>query len=193
MHRYGVLLRPYFHHWMGGKAVTVRGLLRGAGGKLRPGEKAGWCAVEGIDSREPFFSWLDYGAGRSLDLEKAPRSLLERALVKYCSPAEAAHFAVTFHRAPDNGRADGRCLLRYKRSGALISAGELTAGQDHVGLHQARASRRLPAFDASPWPDTHAVVPSSSTAPPFPSSSPPLALPARVPLTPRRHVRCLRS
>ena len=72
---------------MGGKAVTKRGLLRGSGGKLKPGERAGWEAVEGQDSTEPFFSWLDYGDGRSLDLEEAPRSLLETALVKYCSPA----------------------------------------------------------------------------------------------------------
>lgn len=42
-----------------------------------------WCKT---DESQPFFYWLDIGAGKDLDLEKCPRSKLKDHCVKYLCP-----------------------------------------------------------------------------------------------------------
>ena len=130
--RYGVLLRPYFYHWFGGRNEAKKGMLRGHGGSLsrfdgpyavgclsshapagvaaKDGGSAGEC--EARRGWENFFVWLDHGAGRGVDLDTAPRELLERAEVEFYTAAEAERFKVAFEPAPANGRDDKRCLLR---------------------------------------------------------------------------------
>ena len=61
-------------------------------------------------AKEDFFSWLDFGDGKLLDLPWCPRRVLERRRVKYMNPEERQWFEV----AVDNG------MLTWKQSGAPV-------------------------------------------------------------------------
>ncbi|KAK8043587.1 IQ calmodulin-binding domain-containing protein [Apiospora rasikravindrae] len=63
-HRYGSNLRQYHAEW----------------------KKA--------DTNENFFYWLDYGAGKNLEIEGCPRDRLEREQVRYLSREERQHYLV---------------------------------------------------------------------------------------------------
>ncbi|GLT40609.1 hypothetical protein SLA2020_147280 [Shorea laevis] len=61
-HRYGHNLRTYFMEW---------------------------CKDE---AGQPFFFWLDLGAGKELDLEECPRSKLQQQCIKYLGAQEREHY-----------------------------------------------------------------------------------------------------
>ncbi|KAK9149072.1 hypothetical protein Scep_007829 [Stephania cephalantha] len=47
------------------------------------------------ESAQPFFYWLDVGDGKELNLEKCPRSVLQRQCIKYLGPNEREAYEVT--------------------------------------------------------------------------------------------------
>jgi hypothetical protein len=67
-------------------------------------------------SCEPFFYWLDIGAGRDQHHPKCPRSKLYSQLIMYLGPNERAAYEVIV----EGGR------LLYKQSGELVSTNEET-------------------------------------------------------------------
>ena len=65
-----------------------------------------WKASE---VKQNFFTWLDYGEGRELDLPEFPRATLELSTVKYLGPRERLQYVVTIVAG----------IMRYEhRSGA---------------------------------------------------------------------------
>ncbi|PNS98157.1 hypothetical protein POPTR_016G063000v4 [Populus trichocarpa] len=65
-------------------------------------------------STQPFFYWLDIGAGKEVNLDRCARSKLQQQCIKYLGPAEREAFEV----AVQNGR------LLYKQSGKLLHTTE---------------------------------------------------------------------
>ncbi|KAB1209350.1 hypothetical protein CJ030_MR6G016547 [Morella rubra] len=61
-------------------------------------------------STQPFFYWLDIGDGKEINLEKCPRNVLQRQLIKYLGPKEREAFEVIV----ENGK------LVYRQSGVLL-------------------------------------------------------------------------
>ncbi|KAG0592111.1 hypothetical protein M758_1G195200 [Ceratodon purpureus] len=82
-HRYGHNLRPYYLHW-----------------------------VE-LETVEPFFYWLDLGAGRQVEVQKCSRATLLDQQIKYLSPDQRIPYEVSIY----NGK------LFYKLSGELVHTG----------------------------------------------------------------------
>ncbi|KAK4415703.1 IQ domain-containing protein IQM4 [Sesamum alatum] len=91
------------------------------------------------ESVQPFFYWLDVGDGKEVNLEKCPRSHLQRQCIKYLGPNERESYEVVV----ENGR------LVYKQSGILVDTIEgskwifvlsttrtLYVGQKKKGLFQ---------------------------------------------------------
>ncbi|XP_042444842.1 IQ domain-containing protein IQM1-like [Zingiber officinale] len=70
-----------------------------------------WFACE---SSQPFFYWLDVGDGREVNLEKCPRSKLQKQLITYLGPKEREAYEVI----ADMGK------LLYKQSQELLSTTE---------------------------------------------------------------------
>lgn len=83
-HRYGHNLRPYFLHWLQ------------------------------LETKEPFFYWLDIGEGRRVELEKCSRDKLQQEQINYLSPEQRKHFEVAI--------CEGK--LFYKESGELVHTDE---------------------------------------------------------------------
>ncbi|KAF3441694.1 hypothetical protein FNV43_RR15609 [Rhamnella rubrinervis] len=48
-----------------------------------------WCKA---DAGQPFFYWLDLGAGKELDLKECPRSNLRQQCIKYLGPQEREYY-----------------------------------------------------------------------------------------------------
>lgn len=67
------------------------------------------------DTQENFFCWLDYGAGRNVELDACPREQLEREQVRYLSLEERQYYLVKFD-------AEGR--LCWNKNGARIDTTE---------------------------------------------------------------------
>uniref|UniRef100_A0ACD5VMA7 Uncharacterized protein n=1 Tax=Avena sativa TaxID=4498 RepID=A0ACD5VMA7_AVESA len=65
-------------------------------------------------STEPFFYWLDIGAGKDVHHQKCPRSKLYSQLIMYLGPNERADYEVIV----DQGK------LMYRRSGFLVETTE---------------------------------------------------------------------
>ncbi|CAN8327132.1 unnamed protein product [Cochlearia groenlandica] len=63
-------------------------------------------------SSQPFFYWLDIGDGKDVNLEKHPRSVLQKQLIRYLGPMEREAYEVIVE--------DGRLL--YKQSMTLINS-----------------------------------------------------------------------
>ncbi|XP_028774223.1 IQ domain-containing protein IQM1-like [Neltuma alba] len=61
-------------------------------------------------STQPFFYWLDVGEGREVNLEKCPRSTLQRQCIKYLGPKERQEHEVIV----EGGK------LMYKQNGSLL-------------------------------------------------------------------------
>ncbi|XP_050216648.1 IQ domain-containing protein IQM1 [Mercurialis annua] len=59
------------------------------------------------ESTQPFFYWLDVGDGKEVNLEKCPRTTLQRQCIKYLGPKEREAYEVIV----ENGK------LIYKQSG----------------------------------------------------------------------------
>uniref|UniRef100_A0A3Q7JFI3 Calmodulin-binding family protein n=1 Tax=Solanum lycopersicum TaxID=4081 RepID=A0A3Q7JFI3_SOLLC len=63
-----------------------------------------------VDSRQPFFYWLDIGEGKEVNLEKCPRSKLHQQCIKYLGPVEREAYEVVI--------VDGKFI--YKQSGRVL-------------------------------------------------------------------------
>ena len=62
-------------------------------------------------SHKSFFTWLDKGKGRTLDLKQCPREKLMRSTVTYFTEEQRLEYEVDF--VPDD---EGSVLLCWKRS-----------------------------------------------------------------------------
>ncbi|XP_041026839.1 IQ domain-containing protein IQM6-like isoform X2 [Juglans microcarpa x Juglans regia] len=62
------------------------------------------------ESKQPFFYWLDIGEGKDINLERCPRSKLQRQCIKYLGPAERKAYEVVVQ--------EGKFI--YKQSGKLL-------------------------------------------------------------------------
>ncbi|KAL3825301.1 hypothetical protein ACJIZ3_021330 [Penstemon smallii] len=62
------------------------------------------------ESAQPFFYWLDVGDGKEVNIEKCPRTNLQRQCIKYLGPNEREAYEVVV----ENGK------LVYKQSGNLL-------------------------------------------------------------------------
>lgn len=91
------------------------------------------------ESSQPFFYWLDVGDGKEINLEKCPRSLMQRQCIKYLGPNERESYEVIVE--------DGK--LVFRQSGLLLETIEgskwifvlsttrnLYVGQKKKGLFQ---------------------------------------------------------
>lgn len=85
-HRYGSLLVPYYKEWL-------------ASG-----------------SSEGFFTWLDEGDGKDLDLEESPRDKLVTSAVEYLDDAGREACQVIFAEDDDTGE----MLMVYKATGEVV-------------------------------------------------------------------------
>ena len=94
-HRYSKSLMKYFRYWQDLSLKTQNTSTTPSGN---------------TSDRVDFFSWLDFGGGRNLDLPWCPRRVLERRRVKYMNIEERSWFAVEIK----NG------LLYWKLSGELL-------------------------------------------------------------------------
>jgi hypothetical protein len=70
-----------------------------------------WSASK---STQPFFYWLDIGDGKDVNLEKHPRSVLQKQCIRYLGPMEREAYEVIVE--------DGR--LMYKQGMTLINSTE---------------------------------------------------------------------
>ncbi|GFP84477.1 hypothetical protein PHJA_000591600 [Phtheirospermum japonicum] len=91
------------------------------------------------ESVQPFFYWLDVGDGKEINIEKCPRTSLQRQCIKYLGPKERESYEVVV----ENGK------LVYRESGTLVDTIEgskwifvlsttrtLYVGQKKKGLFQ---------------------------------------------------------
>ncbi|KAF5748468.1 hypothetical protein HS088_TW04G00422 [Tripterygium wilfordii] len=91
------------------------------------------------ESTQPFFYWLDVGDGKEVNIEKCPRTVLQRQCIKYLGPKEREAYEVVV----ENGR------LVYRESGVVVDTIEgskwifvlsttrsLYVGQKKKGLFQ---------------------------------------------------------
>lgn len=91
------------------------------------------------ESSQPFFYWLDVGDGKEINLEKCPRSRLQKQCIKYLGPNERGSYEVIVE--------DGK--LVFRESGILLETTEgskwifvlstsrnLYVGQKKKGLFQ---------------------------------------------------------
>ncbi|KAF7837902.1 casein kinase 1-like protein 1 [Senna tora] len=67
-------------------------------------------------STQPFFYWLDVGDGKEINLEKCPRTTLQRQCIKYLGPNEREEYEVVV----ENGK------LVYRQDGRLVDTDEKT-------------------------------------------------------------------
>ncbi|XP_019193192.1 PREDICTED: IQ domain-containing protein IQM5-like [Ipomoea nil] len=65
---------------------------------------------------QPFFYWLDIGDGKEVNLEKCPRSELQRQCVKYLGPREREEYEVILE--------EGK--MKYSRNGSFVDSIEGT-------------------------------------------------------------------
>ncbi|GAB4853771.1 hypothetical protein Ancab_017964 [Ancistrocladus abbreviatus] len=66
------------------------------------------------ESTQPFFYWLDVGDGKEVNLEKCPRTKLQRQCIKYLGPKEREAYEVIV----ENGK------LVYRKNGELVETTE---------------------------------------------------------------------
>ncbi|KAH9674120.1 IQ domain-containing protein IQM6 [Citrus sinensis] len=64
------------------------------------------------ESQQPFFYWLDIGAGKEVHLERCPRSKLQQQCIKYLGPTERMEYEVRIE--------DGKLI--YKKSGTVLDS-----------------------------------------------------------------------
>ncbi|KAM3515419.1 hypothetical protein MY11210_000981 [Beauveria gryllotalpidicola] len=84
------------------------------------------------DAQENFLYWLDYGAGRNVELDACPREQLEREQVRYLSREERQYYLV---------KVDAEGRLCWAKNGARIDTTEQFKDSIH-GI--------VPADDATP-------------------------------------------
>ncbi|KAL2997828.1 hypothetical protein AAZX31_09G062700 [Glycine max] len=59
-------------------------------------------------STQPFFYWLDVGDGKEINLEKCPRTTLQRQCIKYLGPKEREEYEVIVEKGKLVYKQDGR-------------------------------------------------------------------------------------
>ncbi|KAE9602465.1 hypothetical protein Lal_00049717 [Lupinus albus] len=59
-------------------------------------------------SNQPFFYWLDIGDGKEVNIEKCPRSTLQRQCIKYLAPNEREEYEVVVEHGKLVFKQDGR-------------------------------------------------------------------------------------
>ncbi|KAL8102599.1 IQ domain-containing protein IQM1 [Apium graveolens] len=64
------------------------------------------------ESSQPFFYWLDVGDGKEVNVEKCPRSILQRQCIQYLGPIERETYEVIVE--------DGKLL--YRQSGLFVDS-----------------------------------------------------------------------
>ncbi|MED6200186.1 hypothetical protein PIB30_082632, partial [Stylosanthes scabra] len=90
-------------------------------------------------STQPFFYWLDVGDGKEINLEKCPRSTLQRQCIKYLGPKEREEYEVIVEDGKlvyrQDGRpvdTDGKCKWIF----VLSTTRSLYVGQKQKGVFQ---------------------------------------------------------
>ncbi|XP_057750589.1 IQ domain-containing protein IQM1-like isoform X1 [Arachis stenosperma] len=90
-------------------------------------------------STQPFFYWLDVGDGKEINLEKCPRTTLQRQCIKYLGPKEREEYEVIVENGKlvyrQDGRpvdTDGKCKWIF----VLSTTRSLYVGQKQKGMFQ---------------------------------------------------------
>ncbi|XP_061361583.1 IQ domain-containing protein IQM1-like [Gastrolobium bilobum] len=90
-------------------------------------------------STQPFFYWLDIGDGKEINLEKCPRSTLQRQCIKYLGPKERDEYEVIVENGKLVFRQDGRLVDTDEKSKwifVLSTTRSLYVGQKKKGTFQ---------------------------------------------------------
>ncbi|KAK7291830.1 hypothetical protein RIF29_07285 [Crotalaria pallida] len=90
-------------------------------------------------STQPFFYWLDIGDGKEINLEKCPRSTLQRQCIKYLAPNEREEYEVIVENGKLVFRQDGRLVDTDDKSKwifVLSTTRSLYVGQKQKGKFQ---------------------------------------------------------
>lgn len=104
-------------------------------------------------SSENFFYWLDYGAGKEIDLPQCPREKLEKQQVRYLSPEERLNYLV---------KVDNAGLFRWAKNNELVDTNSRRFKDSLRGV--VRVEDDIPRFQGN--------VESPSQSSPEPVSSP---------------------
>ncbi|KAJ0740882.1 putative IQ domain-containing protein IQM [Helianthus annuus] len=91
------------------------------------------------ESSQPFFYWLDVGDGKEVNLEKCPRSNLQRQCIKYLGPNERESYEVIVENGKLVFRQSGLPLETIEGSKwifVLSTSRNLYVGQKKKGLFQ---------------------------------------------------------
>ncbi|KAI9112599.1 hypothetical protein K1719_016522 [Acacia pycnantha] len=90
-------------------------------------------------STQPFFYWLDIGEGKEVNLEKCPRSPLQRQCIKYLGPKEREEYEVIVEGGKLLYRQNGKLLDTDDKSKwifVLSPTRSLYVGRKQKGLFQ---------------------------------------------------------
>ncbi|KAI9112606.1 hypothetical protein K1719_016529 [Acacia pycnantha] len=90
-------------------------------------------------STQPFFYWLDVGEGKEVNLEKCPRSSLQRQCIKYLGPKEREEYEVIVEGGKLVYRQNGKLLDTDDKSKwifVLSPTRSLYVGRKQKGLFQ---------------------------------------------------------
>ncbi|KAK2395644.1 IQ domain-containing protein IQM1 [Trifolium repens] len=90
-------------------------------------------------SVQPFFYWLDVGDGKEINLEKCPRSTLQRQCIKYLCPKEREEYEVIVEKGKLVYRQDGRFVETDEKSKwifVLSTTRSLYVGRKQKGAFQ---------------------------------------------------------
>lgn len=96
-----------------------------------------WCKT---DAGQPFFYWLDVGAGKNFDHPECPRSKLRKQCIKYLGPQERKHYEYTVEEGKIVHKQSGDLLHTKKDSESakwifvMSTAKKLYAGEKKKGL-----------------------------------------------------------
>ncbi|CAL1357548.1 unnamed protein product [Linum trigynum] len=91
------------------------------------------------ESCQPFFYWLDVGDGKEVNLEKCPRSLLQRQCIRYLGPKEREEYEVTVEEGKLVYRGTGEPVETTEGSKwifVLSTSRVLYVGQKKKGVFQ---------------------------------------------------------
>jgi hypothetical protein len=108
------------------------------------------------DTNENFFYWLDYGAGKELEMEACPRDRLEREQVRYLSREERQYYLV---EVDEEGR------LCWAKNGVRIDTTEQFKDSIH-GIVPADEAAEVwvPLITEDPAHDAASIATSNSSA-----------------------------
>ncbi|GAU33561.1 hypothetical protein TSUD_143530 [Trifolium subterraneum] len=126
-------------------AVSRWGRARTRAAKIDPRHRYGhnlhlyydiWFESQSV---QPFFYWLDVGDGKEINLEKCPRSTLQRQCIKYLCPKEREEYEVIVEKGKLVYRQDGRFVETDEKSKwifVLSTTRSLYVGRKQKGAFQ---------------------------------------------------------